>query len=186
MLILPLLLFPINPHPVRVSAVLIAPVMGDGRTVLPAGRVLSGKVKSAAGVGLGTRHETASLDLEFNRVALPGGDPVALRSRVTEVDNARERVTRDGRIHGVCATDSGSYRLSGYVRDLLFRCELHARIAELIVKAAVINPPEPEIYLPAGAELTLSLTERLFLRSSVEDPASRASPANEREDLRRL
>src|ERR1035438_9758 len=212
MLILPFLLFPINPHAIRqapagtevhdalpislgscasragarVSAVLIAPIMVGDDTILPAGSVVSGNVKRAASVGLGILHETAALDLEFNRVALPGGDPVALRARVTEVDNARERVTRDGRIHGVRATDSGSYRVSGYVRDLLFRCELHARIAELIVRAAVINLPEPEIYLPAGAELTLALTAPLFLRSSVEDPGSRASPAIGREDLRRL
>ena len=220
MLILPFLLFPIQPHVVRqapagtevhirltttvgsyasragtrVSAVLIAPVMGDGETVLPAGSVVSGSVKRAASVGLGIRHETAALDLEFNRVALPGGGPVALRARVTEVDNARERVTRDGRIHGVRATDSGSYRVSGYVRDLLFRCELHARIAEVIVKAAVINLPEPEIYFPAGAELTLNLTEPLSLDASTDDPVSRAlAPAKsdaereaEREDLRLL
>src|ERR1022692_2462375 len=153
-----------------VSAVLIAPVMVDGKTVLPVGSVVSGSVKRAARVGLGIRHETAALDLAFNEVALPGGGRMALGARVAEVDNAREYVSRDGRIRGVRATDSGSYRVSGYVRDLLFRCELHARIAELIVRAAVINLPEPEIYLPAGAELTLALTAPLFLRSSGEDP----------------
>jgi len=173
-----------------VSAVLIAPLKEDGETVLPAGSVVSGSVKRATRVGLGIPHETASLDLEFKQVALPGGDLVSLAARVADVDNARERVTRDGRIHGVRATDSGSYRVSGYVRDLLFRCELHARIAEVIVKAAIINLPEPEIYLPAGAELTLTLTEPLFLASSVGGPASRALPDPEsdaeREDLHRL
>jgi hypothetical protein len=210
MLILPLLLFSFDPSAMRqapagteihirltttvgsyasragtpVSALLIAPVEKDGETVLPAGSVVSGSVKRAVRVGLGIPHETASLDLEFNQAARPGGDPVSLAARVEEVDNARERVTRDGRIHGVRATDSGSYRISGYVRDLLFRCELHARLAEVIVKAAVINLPEPEIYLPAGAELTLTLTKPLFLASSAEAPASRALA--DREDLHRL
>src|ERR1035441_1832056 len=127
MLILPFLFFLINPPPIRhvppgtllhirltttvgsytstagtrVSAVLIAPVTMDDATVLPAGSVLSGSVKRAAQVGLGIRHETAALDLEFNQVALPDGDPLPLGARVTEVDNAREHVTRDGRIHGV-------------------------------------------------------------------------------------
>src|SRR5450432_4497539 len=217
MLILPFLLFSINPTAIRqapagtpvhirltttvgsyasragtrLSAVLIAPVMVDGETVLPAGSVLSGNVRRTARVGLGIRHETAALDLEFNQLALPGGDPLALAARVTEVDNAREHVTRDGRIHGVRATSSGSYRVSGYVRNLLFRCELHATVALWIVRAAVINLPEPEIYLPAGAELTLTLTGPLFLASSVEEPVSRALPGDERpgddrEDLHRL
>jgi hypothetical protein len=212
MLILPFLLFWINPPAIRqapagtqvhirlittvgsyasragtrVSAVLIAPLMVEGETVLPAGSVLFGNVRRVARVGLGIRHETAALDLEFNQVALPGGDPVALGARVAEVDNARERVTRDGRIRGVRATGSGSYRVSGYVRALLFRCELHAAIAAWIVKAAVINLPEPEIYLPAGAELTLILTEPLSLASSVEEPVTGVLPDDEREDLLRL
>ena len=168
-----------------VSAVLIAPVIVDGESVLPAGSVVSGRVRRVARVGLGIRHETAALDLEFNQLALPGGDPVALGARVAEVDNARENVTRDGRIHGVRATDSGSYRVSGYVRTLLFRCELHAAIAEWIVKAAVINLPEPEIYLPAGAELTLALTEPLLLAVSGEEPVRPALLEEERADLRR-
>jgi hypothetical protein len=211
MLIFPFLLFPIKPSAVRkapagaqihirltttvgsyasrpgtpVGAVLIAPVALDGETVLPAGSVVSGTVKKAARVGLGIRHETAALGLEFNRVAVPGRDPVTLGARVAEVDNARERVTRDGTIHGVRATDSASYHISGYVRDLLFRCELHARIAEVIVKAAIINLPEPEIYLPAGAELTLTLTEPLVLDSPVAEPLGRALSDDEREDLDR-
>src|ERR1039457_3482892 len=209
MLILPFLFFLINPPPIRhvppgtplhirltttvgsytstagtrVSAVLIAPVTMDDATVLPAGSVLSGSVKRAARVGLGIRHETAALDLEFNQVALPDGAPLPLGARVTEVDNAREHVTRDGRIRGVRATDSGSYRVSGYVRNLLFRCDLHATIAVWIIRAAVINLPEPEIYLPAGAELTLALTEPLFLASSVEAPLSSQLPDDGREDL---
>jgi hypothetical protein len=168
----------------RVSAVVIAPVLVDGETELPAGSVVSGRVKRIARVGLGIRHEKAALDLEFNQVAVAGGDPVALGARVAEVDNAREHVSGDGRIQGVRATGSVSYRVSGYVRGLLFRCELHAMIAEWIVKAAVINLPEPEIYLPAGAELTLTLTEPLFLYPSAVQ-VSRALPGDDRQDLHR-
>src|ERR1039458_10084766 len=212
MLILPLLFFLLNPPAIRqapagtplhirltttvgsyaspkgtpVSAVLIAPLMADGETVLPAGSVVSGNVTRAAHVGLGIRHETAALDLDFNKVELPGGDSVALGARVAAVDNAREQVTRGGRIQGVRATDSGSYRVSGYVRTLLFRCELHATLAVWIIKSAVINLPEPEIYLPAGAELTLSLTEPLLLASSMEDPVDPSLPDEQRADLLRV
>lgn len=170
----------------RVSAVLIAPVQVDGETLLPAGSLLSGNVRRAVRVGFGFRHETAALDLMFQEVALPGGDTLALRARVAEVDNAREYVTRDGRIHGVRATDSGSYRVSGYVRNLLFRCDLHATVAMWLVKAAVINLPEPEIYLPAGAELTLTLTEPLDLAVPVEREVRSALPEEARTELHRV
>jgi hypothetical protein len=155
-----------------VRAFLIAPARLDNGSVLPAGSVVSGHVKLVKRVGLGIRHETASLDLEFDSVQLPGGEPAPIASRLEEVDNAREHVSRDGRIHGVRATDSGSYRASGYIREILFRCELHARIAELIIKAAVINLPEPEIYLPAGTELTLQLITPPKIPPPVEEMAA--------------
>src|ERR1035438_546382 len=69
------------------GAVLIAPVMVDGESILPAGTVVSGRVRRAIRVGLGIRHETASLDLEFNELTLPDGARQALEARGTEGDN---------------------------------------------------------------------------------------------------
>jgi len=48
-----------------VNAVLIAPVVVSGETILPAGSLLSGRLKSVQRVGLGFIHELAALDLEF-------------------------------------------------------------------------------------------------------------------------
>src|SRR5215469_16270065 len=81
-----------------VSAVLTAPVIVGGEVVLPAGSTLSGKVKAVRRVGLGIRHETAGLDLEFRQLALPDNKRLPISVRVTEVDNGRERVTPDGHI----------------------------------------------------------------------------------------
>src|SRR5450755_2123878 len=55
-----------------VEAILIAPVKSGGSTILPAGSVLRGEVKSVQRVGLGVIHETASLQLSFHSVAIPG------------------------------------------------------------------------------------------------------------------
>src|ERR1700721_642017 len=81
-----------------VSAVLIAPLMVDGETVLPAGSILSGRVKSVSRVGFGLRHETAGLDLEFSQITPPGGEAIPISAQVADVDNSREAVTRAGRI----------------------------------------------------------------------------------------
>ena len=48
-----------------VNAVLIAPVVSGGETILPAGSLISGRLKSVQRVGLGFIHELAALDLEF-------------------------------------------------------------------------------------------------------------------------
>jgi hypothetical protein len=145
-----------------VSAVLIAPVMVDGQTVLPAGSTLSGTVKAVTRVGLGVRHETAGLHLEFNQLTPLDGEAIPISAQVTEVDNSRERVTRDGSIQGVRSTGSICYRVSGYIRTLL-QWEVHAELAVWAIRSLIAQVPEPEIYYPAGVELTLTLTEPLSL-----------------------
>ena len=144
-----------------VSAVLIAPVTSSsGEVILPVGSILSGTVRRALRVGFGLVHETATLDLDFREIALPDGEDFPIETRVSEVDNGRERVTEDGSIRGVRTTASISYRASGYIRTAL--CwEVHARLALWAVKMLVLQVPEPEIYYPVGAELTLWLTQPL-------------------------
>jgi len=149
-----------------VSAVLIAPALGGGETILPAGSTLSGRVKTVTRVGLGIRHETAGLDLEFKQLILPDGESIPISSRVAEVDNGRERVTRNGHIHGVRSTGSLCYRVSGYIRTML-QWEVHAELAEWAIRSLIVQLPEPEIYYPAGVELTLKLTEHLLVSSPI-------------------
>jgi LssY C-terminus len=143
------------------SAVLIAPVTLDGETRLQTGTILSGSVKGVTRVGFGVRHETAGLDLEFNRLTSPEGENIPVFARVAEVDNSRERVTLNG-IHGVRSTASLCYRVSGYIRTVL-QWEFHAGLAVWAIRSFLMQLPEPEIYYPAGVELTLTLTRPLFL-----------------------
>jgi hypothetical protein len=143
-----------------IHAVLIAPVIVDGETVLQAGSTLAGRVKSVARVGLGLRHETAGLDLEFNQITPPDGEPIPISVQVAAVDNSREHVTRDGRIQGVRSTGSLCYRVSGYIRTAL-QWEVHYELAEWAIRSFIMELPEPEIYYPAGVELTLTLTQPL-------------------------
>jgi hypothetical protein len=164
----------------EVSAVLIAPVVVDGKTVLDAGSLLSGKVKAVTRVGLGIRHETAELDLEFSQISPVSEKAVPLFAKVSEVDNGRERVTRDGRIEGVRSTNSLCYRVSGYIRTAL-QWEVHAAIAVWAIRSLIVQMPEPEIYYPAGAELTLSLTQPLALQAEVS--AVNTAMEDERSEL---
>jgi hypothetical protein len=170
-----------------VSAVLIAPVILDGETVLQAGSTLAGRVRSVTRVGFGLRHETAGLDLEFNRITPPEGETISLSAQVAGVDNSRERVTRAGRIQGVRSTGSLCYRVSGYIRTAL-QWEIHAALAEWAIRSLIMELPEPEIYYPAGVELTLALTQPLALDVSLHSgqPAARQLSDYERRELSRI
>jgi len=157
-----------------ISAVLIAPVLVKGQIALPAGCTLSGRIRSVTRVGLGIRHERASLDLEFALLTLPGGQTSALGAQLAQVDNGRERVTSTGLVQGVRATSSISYRVSGYIKMLLL-WNFHAQLAQWAIKSLVVQLPEPEIYYPAGTELTLSVTKPLRAMW----PEGSAEPAQE-------
>ena len=146
------------------SAVLIAPVTVDDQTILPEGSTLSGSILRVAKVGFGIVHETATLVLNFNQVALLNGTTFPLSTRLTDVDNSRERVIPDGSIRGVRSTASISYRFSGYIRIAL--CwEVHARIAFWLIKTLLVQVPEPEIYLSGGRGTDVDI-EQTGLRQS--------------------
>jgi hypothetical protein len=144
-------------------------------------------VKSVTRVGFGLRHETAGLDLEFSQVTSPDGETIPISTQVADVDNGREHVTRDGRIQGVRSTGSLCYRVSGYIRTAL-QWEIHAELAEWAIRSLIIELPEPEIYYPAGVELTLTLTQPLFLDAALHSSPQPARQVtnDEREELERI
>jgi LssY-like putative type I secretion system component LssY len=152
-----------------VTAVLIAPVTfgvtiapsSSEQFILPQGSLVSGTVKSVQRVGLGIRHENAAFDLAFTGVTLPNGDRLPIASRVLEVDTGRERVTPGGSIRGARTTSTLSYRTGGYIRTAL-QWEPHFAVASWAIKTLLLQVPEPELYYPAGVELTLALTQPLF------------------------
>lgn len=141
-----------------VSAVLIAPVVLHGEIVLPEGAALNGTVTRAQSVGFGIEHETAGLQVDFDTLVFPNGFKIPVATRLLQVDNGREQVMENGMISGVRTTSSISYRASGYIRMAL-ALEWHASLALWAAKMLVVQVPEPEIYYPAGSELTLALAD---------------------------
>jgi len=171
-----------RPHS-RVEAVLIAPVKSGGETTLPAGSLLSGEVKSVRRVALGLIHETASLELNFNVISDGTKKEFPLSTQLAAVDNGREVVTADGSIREPRSTASLGNRAARYIRMLML-LDVHSQVAAWVVKALVVQAPEPEIYLPAGTELTLTLSApviRTVAKFSAGEP--RVLTAQERENL---
>src|SRR5271154_2556661 len=54
----------------KVSGVLVAPLTEGGEMLLPLGTTVEGSVVAVRKVGLGVIHETARVDLQFDRVVL--------------------------------------------------------------------------------------------------------------------
>jgi hypothetical protein len=154
-----------------VQGILIESPKCDGLPLFPRRTVVQGRVQAVRKVGLGLHHETAALQLEFDLI-LPGdGPPIAMNTRVIDVDNAREKV-KNGVIRGIRSTDTSQNRFMFPLAHLIAWTPFSYWIP--VASGAFPIVPEPEIYFPAGTDLRLELTAPL----SIESPISPA-PANQ-------
>ncbi len=140
-----------------IEGVVIAPVFGNGRIVIPPRSTVSGYVESVDRVGLGIRHSTAKLQCRFDSLQLPGGVVVPIEAQVVEVETAKERVTSDGAIGGMqpmASLSSGiSFAISAVTKTTAFAAPA------IGLKFLVARSPDPEIFLPSGTDLILELTK---------------------------
>lgn len=147
-----------------INAVLVAPVLVSGQIAIPAGTLLRGTVSGVRRVGAGLLRERASLSLDFNTLVLPSGEQARLKSRLLEVENAREWPDAKGRLVGIRSTRTPGHRAAGFLTSLAAVDPISLAFTTAAF-AAVLRFSEPEIQLPAGAELVLRLEEPLTLNS---------------------
>ncbi|MDR3703788.1 MAG: LssY C-terminal domain-containing protein [Candidatus Sulfopaludibacter sp.] len=140
----------------KVSAAVATPMCAEGAAVLPEGTELRGTVKRVSKVGLGLVHESASLQLEFTQLEFPDGREYAVAARLAAIDNARERVDRKGKIHGIRATATLSNRFG---ERIAFAVLGHpaAMIPLFVAESAMFHFPDPEIEFHRGTEMHLTV-----------------------------
>jgi hypothetical protein len=144
------------------------------------GTPIEGVVRSKRKVGLGIRHETAALELEFNRAVT--GVSVELAARVEEVENAREAV-RNGIIQGIRSSDTFQGRINSRLIHLP-TWNPYSDPVLIAYKAVFPIFPEPEIYYPAGTDLRLRTTGEVSHSPSVVNTTHESSLANKAESDR--
>ena len=161
-----------------VRAVVIAPIEARGEMVVPARAQVHGRVISASRVGLGIVHERAALDVRFESLGTVPARGVPLSARLVEVDNSRERVLPSGTIQGIRTTSTVSYRVGGCIRTFI-GWHIQSSLAFWLVRSLLVQVPEPEIYYPAGSELTLALSEPLRMPGETQTTRLRSITPDE-------
>lgn len=158
-----------------VHAVLTQDLVCDNEIVLPVGASIEGVVRSKRKVGWGIRHETAALELEFNRATDRAGVEVAIAARVEEVQNAREHV-RKGVIQGIRSSNTFQGRINS---RLIHLPTWNPYSDPVLIGFKAIFPifPEPEIYYPAGTDIRLRTTAEISLPPAMVGSAHESSPA---------
>ncbi|MBI4893991.1 MAG: LssY C-terminal domain-containing protein [Acidobacteria bacterium] len=165
----------------EVRATLIAPVRVNGDTLLPMGSTVRGKLSEVKRIGWGLRNLRASLRIDFDSIQLPDGTSHDLKTRLTAVDNAREKVDDSGKIVGIRATAPMGYRAAGIARNLFFWDPM-IQVVLAGTTAVVLNFPEAEINFPAGTEMQARLTEPLDVDTTWSTPLPKLATT---EDSRR-
>ena len=140
-----------------VRGILIDSPECDGDRLFAEGSLVEGRIKSVHKVGMGFRHETAAVEIEFERILPKNAAPIDVRARVLEVENAREKV-KDGVIHGIRGTNAPEDRLSSRLEYLAMKYPEHSIWMLSAYRAIFPNLPEPEIYFPRGTDLRAEFT----------------------------
>ena len=91
------------------QALVIAPVVVEGRVAMAAGTTLAGHVKEATAAV--NPDDQAVLALAFDEIRDASGNKASIAAKLSAVDNARESLDADGRIQGIIASKTGSGRL---------------------------------------------------------------------------
>ncbi len=165
-----------------VQAVLIQSPECDGAPIFPIGTPIEGTIKSAHRVGMGFIHETASVEIVFDRISPPGMAPIPLHASVIDVDNARERV-RKNVIHGVRGSDTLANRVG--MRLIQLPTWDPDGMLVLAARRAVFQySPEPEIYFPRGTDLRMALAAPLQFAGEIPPaPATAEFSDSEKDEI---
>jgi hypothetical protein len=167
-----------SPPGTQFRCVVIRSFSVEGRVVIPKGSVVYGTVRKEVRVGLGLIHERAALELSFDEYETPDGRRFPLTAKLVSIDNAREQVTPEGRIKGVLAANNPGNLLNGFwgrpSANIAFRSlvgltgaanQIWLKYSMGPIGAAglfaarcfIVAFPEPEIYLPSGADMKLTI-----------------------------
>lgn len=141
-----------------VHGMLAVPVELNGRVVLPARTPVTGRVTLVRKVGLGFRRDRAALNFEISGVHPEGGNTIPIQTRVAAIENARESAAKDGRILGTIAADVPQvfFTLRSYQLPVLSPVPAPIRLLRLAIFPFF---PQPEIRLPRGTDVWVSLKE---------------------------
>jgi LssY-like putative type I secretion system component LssY len=179
-LLQPLASYSSKPH-TSVRALLVESPQCNGSPVFPVGTIVEGHIKSVHRVGMGIRHETAAIQLVFDRFSSADGESSQMQSQVMNVDNARENV-RKGVIQGVLGTQTPQGRITSRLKYLP-TINPYSDWFLLAFRATFPIFPEPEIYFPAGTDMRLELTAAMQVvnRPPVESMVGDFSPSEKDE-----
>jgi hypothetical protein len=163
-----------KPLPQPVHAVLIAPVIVDGKIALPAAAQLAGTVKQAKAA---TDKDPAQLEIVFTGIS-DGAAHASISAVMSGLENAREKIDDRGLITGIAPNATYSARIDQGISKLQ-NSDRFAGLVGLIQgakEALNVGDANPNIDYDAGSEFTLKLTQPFDWRGADQGPTAKLTP----------
>lgn len=140
-----------------IEALVVAPVLVNGLVAIPAGSKLLGRLTDVKRVGLGFLHERASIQIQFDELAIDGHPALHIQTRLFQIENSREKLDTKGRVRGVRSTNTPGFRAASVLTGLA-AVDPIALLFSTAAFGATLRFSEPEINWAPGAELILEVS----------------------------
>lgn len=146
----------------------------NGEIAIPVGSVAKGRV--ARLVPSSSPTDRASMLLEFDSLVLPGQSAISMACRVSDVDNAREKVLPDGTIQGLLASELPVTLLNSAIEKV----QKKTGGAQTTQQGGgtFFGNPDTSINYPAGTEFSVVLDKPLEVSGHFKPEFARQIPAN--------
>ena len=167
-----------------VTATVIAPVVVEGRIVLPSGVHVSGAVKQARAA---SDQQRAQMELVFTEME-SGSYKTKIAAALSSLENARELLDDKGLISGI----DGAQTYGGLLTQGIAKLESNDRLAGLAAvisgakRALNIGDTNANIDYDAGTELNIKLTAPLDWKGPLNGPESKLQSFSNEPALARL
>jgi hypothetical protein len=150
-----------------VQAVVIAPVVVGGQIVIGSGAKVHGEVTEVKAVR--KADERATIGLNLTELTSSSGAPAKIKTKLVEVDNARESVDSTGKIVGILASETISARLDQGINKVTQRNSGFGGLLEM-AKSAVLKESSGEIRYEPRVEMTLEVISPFDWKGEATEP----------------
>src|SRR5690242_19945677 len=154
----------------------------NGEIAIPVGAILSGRIATL--IPSSNPNDRAVILLEFNSLSLPGQSAIPVACRVSDVDNAREKVLPDGTIQGLLPSELPVTLLNSAIGKMQKRTG-GAQSTQQSAGTWFGNP-DTSINYPAGTEFSVVLDKPLEATGHFEPEFARQIPATLKDSVMQL
>lgn len=153
-----------------------------GEIAIPMGAILSGRI--ARLIPSSSPNDRAVILLEFNSLILPGQSAIPVACRLSDVDNAREKVLPDGAIQGLLPSELPVTLLNSAIEKM--QKKTGGAPSTQQGSGTFFGNPDTSINYPAGTEFSVVLDQPLEATGHFEPEFARQIPATLKDSVMQL